>query len=59
MSELSDYAGSFRSFFIKDKERADFKTHKCPKCKRGILDILHDDTGMYFKCKKCGYEYPE
>jgi hypothetical protein len=36
------------------------KIHKCPKCKFGILDIMWDESGMYFKCLKenCKFEYP-
>ena len=30
---------------------------KCPKCS-SILDIMHDETGMYFKCLGCKFEFP-
>ncbi len=34
------------------------KTFKCPQCKHGILDLMHDRTGMYYRCERCKYEYP-
>mgnify|MGYP001591945634 CR=1 FL=1 len=34
-------------------------TTKCPNCKCFSFNIVWNDTGKYFKCSTCGFEYPK
>ena len=48
---------SFNRYYGKSNKEYKPIPPKCPKCS-SILDIMHDETGMYFKCSSCKFEFP-